>query len=127
MKMENIFERATKHKLRFDHKGLISTEDLWDLNVDDLDAIFKKLNNEKKQLTEDSLLEEKTTQNVDLETQIKVVTYIVKHKLAEKEARVLLKERADKKQKIMEILASKQDSDLKEKSSEELQEMLESL
>lgn len=126
-KMRNIFEKATKDKIRFEYKGQISTEDLWDLSVTELDTIFKKLNSKKKQITEDSLLEVKTSENVLLNTQIKIVTSIVEQKLAEKEMQVAFKERKEKKEKIMEILASKQDSDLKEKSTEELQEMLNSL
>jgi len=125
--MRNIFEKATKDKIRFEYKGQISTEDLWDLSVTELDTIFKKLNSKKKQITEDSLLEVKTSENVLLNTQIKIVTSIVEQKLAEKEMQVAFKERKEKKEKIMEILASKQDSDLKEKSTEELQEMLNSL
>lgn len=125
--MMNIFEKAAKEAIRFEYKGLISAEDLWQLDVHELDSIFKVLNAEKKQVTEDSLLETTTKENTLLNTKIKIITYIVKSKLAEAEARTLLAEKKVKKEKIMAVLANKQDSELEGKSAEELQEMLESL
>jgi len=125
--MMNIFEKATKQKIRFDFRGSISTEDLWDLSVEELDGIFKGLNSSKRQMSEESLLEKKTTEDTLLNTQIKIVTSIVETKLAEKDARLLLAERKEKKEKIMAILASKQDSALERKSSAQLQKMLEEL
>ena len=123
----NIFEKASKDGIRFDYKGSISVEDLWNLNVEELDSIFKTLNAEKKTITEDSLLEAKTTENVLLNTKIKIVTHIVEQKLEEKEKAKLSVERKQKKEKIMEILASKQDDALAKKSPKQLQEMLDSL
>ena len=52
----NIFERATRMSLRFNFKGLISVEDLWDLSLQDLDSIYKILNSKLKQSSEESLL-----------------------------------------------------------------------
>ena len=46
----SIFEKATRGKMRFQFKGLVSVEDLWDLSVQDLDKIFKSLNSQKKQI-----------------------------------------------------------------------------
>lgn len=125
--MMNIFEKATKNKIRFDYKGSISTEDLWDLDVTELDGIYKDLNVAKKQVSEKSLLEKETEEDTLLNTQIKIITQIVETKLAERDARLLLAERHEKKQKIMEILAGKQDSALEKKSSTQLQKMLEEL
>ena len=44
----NMFEIATRNKFRFPFKGVISTEDLWDLSVESLDNVFKTLNSEMK-------------------------------------------------------------------------------
>ena len=41
------FELATKEKYRFPFKGMIGVEDLWDLDVNQLDSVFKALNKEK--------------------------------------------------------------------------------
>jgi len=125
--MRNVFEKATKDKIRFDYKGAASTEDLWDLDVTDLDSIFKGLNANKRQEAEESLLETVSTKDTLVNTQIKIIKHIVEAKLEEKDARLLLAERKEKKQKIMEILAGKQDSALEKKSAKQLQKMLEDL
>ena len=42
--MEKIFEYATRNKIRFPFKGMISVEDLWELTPTNLDTIYKTLN-----------------------------------------------------------------------------------
>ena len=61
-------------------------------------------------------------------TEVTVVTSDnLRKQLAEVEASKTAIEKRQKKAKLMEILASKQDSDLQNKSTEELQEMIDSL
>jgi uncharacterized protein YrzB (UPF0473 family) len=124
---EKMFEMAVRSKFRFPFKGMVSVEDLWDLNVSDLDSIFKTLNSQVKKAKEESLLVTKTKEDETLSTMIEIVKYIVSIKLAEENARLQAKEQKEKKQKIMEILATKQDEDLKNKSAEELTAMLNEL
>lgn len=123
----SIFEKATRGKMRFQFKGLVSVEDLWDLSVQDLDKIFKSLNSQKKQVEEESLLNVKTEADTTLDIQIEIVKYIVSIKLEEENARLQLVSQKQKKDKIIDILASKQDEDLKNKSVEELKDMLNEL
>ena len=40
--MENVFMLATKGKVRFAMNGMIGVEDLWDLSLTKLDALYKK-------------------------------------------------------------------------------------
>lgn len=122
--MEKMFEFATRSKMRFPFKGQISVEDLWDLRVEDLDTVFKSLNKQVKQTKEESLLSTKTTEDAILDTQIAIVKYIFDVKVQETNARLLEKERKEQKQKIMSILATKQEQELQNKSVEELQKML---
>jgi len=122
-----LFEKATKMKLRFEFRGLSSVEDLWDLTVKELDSIYKNLNSKLKQSQEDSLLNTKTKEDEVLKLQVEIIKHIVEVKLQEAETRELVKERKVKKQKLMEILANKQDADLQGKSTEELQKMLDEL
>jgi len=123
----NIFEVAVRSKFRFSFKGMISVEDLWDLSVRDLDSVFKTLNSQLKQVNEESLLNVKTKQDEELDTKIEIVKYIVKVKQEEESLRLKAKEQKEKKQKIMEILASKQESNLQNMSEEELTKMLNEL
>jgi hypothetical protein len=124
---EKMFETAVRNKFRFPFKGMVSVEDLWDLSVENLDSIFKTLNSQVKKVKEESLLDTKTKEDETLSTMIEIVKYIVNVKLAEEKTRLQAKELKDKKQKIMEILATKQDADLQNKSIEDLQAMLDEL
>ena len=123
----NIFEVATRNGFRFTFKGMISVEDLWALNVRDLDSVFKVLNSQLKQVNEESLLDVKTKQDQELDTKIEIVKYIVKVKQEEESMRLKAKEQKEKKQKIMEILATKQESNLQNMSEDELKKMLSEL
>ena len=125
--MEKMFEYATRNKVRFPFKGLISVEDLWDLTLTNLDSIYKTLNKQVKQSEEESLLNTKTTVDKELDVQIAIVKHIVVVKLAEQEAREKASAKKAQKQKIMAIIASKQDEALQNSSVEDLQKMLDEL
>ena len=130
--MENtgkMFELATRRKLRFPYKGQISTEDLWDLVPKSLDSIFKLLNAKKKLESEESLLGENTVSSKvsDLDLQLEIIRYVVRTKLdeADRAQREFL--RSQQKQKIMGIIAGKQDEALASKSINELKKLLDEL
>jgi hypothetical protein len=125
--MENIFERATRSRVRFPYKGSISVEDLWDLGVQDLDKIFKVLSKSLKASEGESLLGTKNKADTELDLQISIVRRIVEVKLAEMAAREAEREKKQKKQKILEIVAAKQDEALKSLSVEDLTKMLNDL
>lgn len=124
--MEKLFEIASKMKVRFNYRGVITTEDLWDLDVRALDYIYKQLMVAKKESETESLLEEKKT-NPILEVQIEIVKHIFDVKVEERKAAELQAENAAKKQKILAILARKQDAELENKSAEELEELIKDL
>ena len=119
-----MFEVATRNKLRFPFKGMISTEDLWDLSVSDLDTIFKQLNSLAKQAEEESLLSSKSKHDKMLEARIGIIKHIVTTKLEEAENRERAQELYEQKQKILGIIANKQDASLETKSIEELEKIL---
>lgn len=127
MTTERMFEIATRNKFRFPYKGMISVEDLWDLPLTALDSIYKTLNKQVKQDKEDSLLETRSEESEVVELQIAIVKYIVSTKQIEAAAKIAAKENADKRRRIMEIMANKQDEELMSKTVEELQKMLDTL
>lgn len=120
----NMFEIATRNKFRFPFKGMISVEDLWDLSIENLDAVFKHLNSEMKKTKEESLLSTKSKDDEVLEMKIEIVKYIVKAKQKEKEEREKMFLNKERNQKIMSIIAAKQDEELQNMSVEELQKLL---
>lgn len=120
----NMFEIAARNKFRFPFKGMISTEDLWDLSVENLDNVFKTLNSEMKKTKEESLLSTKSKDDEVLELKIEIVKYIVEVKQKEKDAREKKFLDRERNQKIMSIIAAKQDEQLHNMSVEELQKLL---
>ena len=111
---KNLFEIATRNRYRFNYKGVMTVEDLWSLRVEDLDAIFKMLNRQKKTADEDSLLATKSAEDQDLANKIDIVRYIVSVKLAEAAERVSAAEKKAQRDKIMEIVAKKKDKALED-------------
>jgi len=123
-----MFEKASRLKLRFpSSKGMLSTDDLWDLSVNDLNQVFKTLNAQKKSSEEESLLEAKSEKDSILALGINIVRYIFQVRSEEEDARLASKVKAAQKQKLYSILASKQDEELQGKSVEELQAMIDAL
>ena len=127
MNATNIFEYATRNKVRFPFKGMISVEDLWDLSLVNLDSIYKMLNKQVKQSEEESLLNTKTNVDTELEVQIAIVKHIVSVKLEEQRAREQATAKNAQKQKIMAIIASKEDEALQNSSVDDLKKMLDEL
>lgn len=130
-----MFEKATRQQLRFNtKKGLLSVEDLWTLplksninNQVDLDEVAKTVHQELKTSEEISFVAPVTASNTTAQLKMDIVKHIIAVKLAEKEVAEKAKETKEKKQKILEAIARKQDEALVNSSVEDLQKMLESL
>ena len=127
MTVENIFEYAVRNKVRFPFKGMISVEDLWDLSLTNLDSIYKTLNKQVKQSEEESLLSTKASVDTELEVQIAIVKHIVSVRLSEKEAAEKASAKKAQKQKIMSIIATKENEALQNSSIDDLKKMLDEL
>lgn len=126
----NIFEYATRNKLRFNYRGTIDVESLWGLNVNSLNEVYKGLCIEKKENfgNEESLL---TTTNSkaekDLEVKIKIVKYIFEKKTSEQNERIAYAEKEERRQFLRELIAKKESEAYDNKSIEELREELNNL
>lgn len=120
----NLFEVATRNNYQFPFRGMINVIDLWDLSLTSLDSIFKTLNAESKKSQEESLLVTKTKEDEEISNKIGIVKYIVGVKLAEKKAREDAKKNAEKRQRLLEIKAKRQDAALENMSDEELNKAL---
>lgn len=126
--MNNIFEAATKQKLRFNTvKGNVSTEDLWDLPLVDLNELAKQLNRVLKNLDDEDFIATDTRLNREKETaQLKfdVARHIISVRLEERDAKIRAKEVQERNKLIQEIIHSKQNAELENKSVDELKAML---
>jgi hypothetical protein len=123
----NMFERASREQTRFQYKGWLSVEDLWDLSVQELDQIFKGLNAKLKIAAEESLLGPKERPTEGLEFEISIVKHIVEVKLAEADLKKQESEKKIKIQKLLGALAAQQDAKLQKMSEEEIKKELEGL
>ena len=126
--MDNIWIECIRNKYRFEFKGLISAEDLFDLNLNDLDAIYKGLKRDEQDLLGDSLLE--TADNPakkEVEAKIDIVKSIFNIKKNEMENVKKAIANKAKKDKILAIIEDKQNQELSEKSIEELKKLYDSL
>ena len=123
----NIFEKAVREKTRFNFKGNISVEDLWDLSLENLDKIWGDLGTELESLPKRSLLSTKSDQRDEIEFKQSIIKYIVDTKKAEREAEKAAKANSAKKQLILEIIEDKKHEALKTMSVEELTHLAETL
>ena len=122
-----MFERASRLKLRFNYKGLLTVEDLWDLPLAALDKIFKKLNFTAKEQKEESLLDTKSSEDETVDLMIGVVRHIVGVRLLEQKAKEDRVAKAAKKQKLLGIIADKQDAALMDMPIEDLAKLVDEL
>lgn len=128
-----MFERATKEKFRFPYNGQCSTEDLWDLNADNLKNVLKELLSEKKATEDDGFLDEdlmadglltKASQDTVLDVKIAIVRHIRREKLLQVKKREQFVARKAKIDRLEALMAEKQDESLKTKSLDELRDLL---
>lgn len=123
--MSDLFKIAVKNKYRFTYKGVQTVEDLWDLSVEELDKIYKTLKTKQKSEAEESLLATTSNEDKELNNKIEIIKTIVADKLSDKEKSIKAAERRAKNRRILEIMADKQEDELKSKSLDELKAMLE--
>ena len=121
----NLFETASKQKLRFQTaKGLLNTEDLWDLSLTTLNDLAKSLSKQVKEAGEENFIEVKSSANEKLETMFEIVKHIIKVKLTERETLKVAKENAIKKAEILELIHQKKNESLASMPVEELERIL---
>lgn len=120
MAERNIFEYATRNKMRFSYNGMISVEDLWDMPLDALDELYQ--NRYKAKYAEESLLKAKSKDDDAIDIQIDIIKHIVSVKLEEKKKREKEAENRAKRQNIIATIAARDD-----KALEELRKMLDEL
>lgn len=132
----NLFEYATRNKLRFSSsKGDLTVEQLWDAPLrssrDDfnLNQIAKTANKALKAATEESFVEttRKTVEETRLEMVMETIKYVIETKMAEEQQAAANAARREEKQKLLQILAEKQDNQLSELSVRELKNRIAAL
>lgn len=131
---ENIFEYVTRNKLRFSSsRGELTVEQLWDVPLRsadgfNLDAVAKAANKAFKDVTEESFVATTRTAAHDrLEMTLEVVKRVIDAKLDDEEASKRRSANKLEKEKLLVILAEKQDGKLSELSEKELRRRIAAL
>ena len=125
---KNIFEIAVREKYTYNFRGLIKTEDLYDLKLTDLDAIYKGLKSDLAQLGEDSLIDSVDTEAKEtINNKIEIVKAVVLYKSEVKKSLEEAKTKAETKRRLKDLIAQKKNEELEGKSLDELEAMLASL
>ena len=128
-----LYKKAAQVKLRIQTcKGLLSVEDVWSLSLANLDASIRSLAPlVKKYQTEDSDLDflssnsdTKSEETSLLELSFEILKDVYITKKEEANAKAKARETKEFNQKIMSLIAEKQESSLKDKSIEELMAMI---
>lgn len=127
----NIFEYATRNKLRFaSPRGELSVEQLWDVPLrskDDfnLNTIAKASNKALKDATEESFVEtNRTALHVRLEASLDLVKHVIETKISDEETAKKRAENKLKREKLLGILSEKQEGKLSALSEEELKKQI---
>ncbi len=124
-----LFQQASRLKLRFPSPvGVVSVEDLWDLpltstrtNQANLNNIAKGVARELKAHGEEDFVNPRSTVDETLQLKLDVLKHVIAVRQAENEAGRAAAERKEKKAKLLDLIAKKQDQEWEGKSLEELQ------
>jgi hypothetical protein len=127
--MDN-FKKASQLKLRFNtSKGVLAVEQLWDLPQTSLSSLLRSIKEELKTANLDddlSFLSDSTPTKVDVENQLRfeIAKDIYLTKKAEAEEKRNEAAKKEHNQKILAMIQEKKEGQLKDKSIEELEALL---
>lgn len=137
MDTTTLFEQASRLKLRFDSpKGLLTVEDLWDLpltspsgNRANLDSIAISLHKQTRDAadTVSFVASSENKRSDELYLAFEIVKHVIRVRVAERDELKAAADRREKRQRILELIAKKEDGELESKSVDELRSLAESL
>lgn len=126
--MRDLFFNAAKNKYRFpSERGNLTAEQLFDLDMKNLDKIYGTLCDQKDAKPKKSLLSPREVGDVELDDKIAIVAQVYEYKNALYEKRKKDAEKSRDKQRLLDILAKKREEALENLSEEELLKKLQEL
>lgn len=128
MTENTLFLTATREKYRYKYRGMLTTEDLWDLSLTELDELYLSL--KIKTISEsrpESLMSTKKQEDQALLNAIEIVKFIFTEKTNESKEHELRLRKTGEAQRIMEIIKRKEDAALEETDLEALKARLSEL
>lgn len=123
--MADIYKKASKHKLKVETtKGNLRVDQLWDLSLNELNDIAVKLEEQYEKSGKKSFLTVNNEKDTLTKLRFDIVLDILTTKVTSQNAAAKAAETKAHNQKILELIASKQDEELSGKSITELEAML---
>lgn len=120
-----MYKEALQKKLRFKtNKGMITTEDLFDLSLQNLNTLAIMLDKKASEAPKKSFIEELPAEENDDELRFSIVKDIINIKLKARKDNIDKAQADAQKKRILEILAKRNDEELEKKSTEELRAMI---
>lgn len=120
--MENMFQKALKNKFRYKTSvGNLSTEQLFDLGLRELNSIYVELEKQVEKST--GLLSTKSSSSKIVEDKMEVVREIFSAKKEEIELKEKAAANQELKKRILEKIEEKKLGELDEKGIDELEKM----
>lgn len=121
----NIFEKASRIKLRINStKGILSVEDLWDLPLEKLNNLAKDINRKLREQGEEDFLGNTPSRDSKLSLTLDIIKEVITVRLGEKLKQEEAAEKKAKKERLMAILARKEEESLEGKSAEEIRKLI---
>lgn len=102
----------------------MSTEQLWDLSLEELDSLAVSLEVEHKQSAKKSFLVKTTVKDKATKLKFDVVLDVLNTKISEEETAAEAMEIREHNKKIITLISEKQDESLRGKSIKELEKLL---
>lgn len=131
----DMYKFAFQNKLRFQSiRGLLTVEQLFDIplkaqNGFDLDSVARAINTELKGASEESFVEDRTTdpRKTTLTVSLDIVKDVIATKQAENRVARDKAQKAVERKKILDLIGAKKDEKLSQASIEELEKQLAAL
>lgn len=126
----SMFEKATRAKLRFSSpRGDLSVEDLWDLPLTsktniDLDSLAKRVNRNLKETSEESFVTPVKASNTRDDLRMEILKHIISVKIADRDAKTERDAKKVKRDRLLELLANKEDAALADLTPDQIKAQL---
>ena len=124
----SLFILASRKKFRFAFvRGSVNSEDLWDLNLLDLDKIAVALDAEIQKAGGKTFIAKRTASTTELNQKLEIVKHVIQTKQDEADAAKDRREKEAKRATLTGLLERKQIEKLEGMTEEEIKKQLEAL
>lgn len=118
-----MLDKLLEMKVRFEYDGkTITLEDLYDFNIEELNAIYKQYN---KEYEGDGLYDDGKDESIN--TKLQAIKHVYEYKIDQESKKKELAKRNEIKERLFEALEERQFHSLNNMTKEELRNMLNAL